>query len=134
MGSAMNNGMQGGSSAGGLKEAVSNFGGFSDLGGEGAAVIAAALLLIGSVLLLSGYIVWFTPDILGEAVFGATPASGLAHAAKNNHEDGWVMGVVRKTWIPFAIVLVLAMAFAILAAECFPEAVTFRQTLHSALN
>lgn len=137
MASAMNNATPDESSAGGLKEAISNFGnasGFADLDGEGAVVIAAALLLIGSVLLLSGYIVWFAPDIFGEAVFGATLASGLAHAAKHHHEEGWVMGVVRMTWVPFAIVLVLAMAFAILAAAYFPEADTLRQTLHAALS
>ncbi len=132
MASAMNNATPDESSAGGLKEAIGDFGGFSDLDGEGAVVMAVAFLLIGSALLLSGYIVWFAPDILGEAVFGATLAGGLAHATKNHHEEGWVMGVVRKTWVPFAVVLVLAMAFAILAAAYFPEAVTFRQTLHAA--
>ena len=73
------------------------------------------------------------PDILSEAVFGATLAGTLARTAKNNDEAGWVLGVVKKTWWPFAIVLVVAMAFAIYAAIHYPNAVTFGGALQAAI-
>lgn len=108
-------------------------GGFFDLDGDAIVLIILAALLIGSVLLLSGYIVWFAPDILSEAVFGATLAGGLARTAKRHDEEGWVMGVVKKTWWPFAIVFAAAMAFAIYAQIHYPAAHTFGQALAMAI-
>ncbi len=111
----------------------SKFGDFFDLDGEAIVLIVLALLLVCSVVILSGYIVWFAPDILGEAVFGATLAGGLAGAAKKQDKDGWVMGVVKKTWWPFAIVFAAAMAFAIYAATHYPAAKTFGEALAAAV-
>ena len=107
----------------------SKFGDFFDLDGEAIVLIVLALLLVCSVMVLSGYIVWFAPDILGEAVFGATLAGGLARTAKRQDAEGWIMGVVKKTWWPFAIVFAAAMAFAIYAAIHFPAAKTFGEAL-----
>ncbi len=111
----------------------SKFGDFFDLDGEAIVLIVLALLLVCSVLLLSGYIVWFAPDILGEAVFGATLAGGLAGASRQQDKNGWVMGVVKKTWWPFAIVFAAAMAFAIYAAIHYPAAKTFGEALAAAV-
>ena len=112
----------------------SQLGEFFDLDGEAIVLIVLALLLVCSVLLLSGYIVWFAPDILGEAVFGATLAGGLAGASKQQDKSGWVMGVVKKTWWPFAIVFAAAMAFAIYAAIHYPAAKTFGEALAAAVT
>lgn len=109
------------------------FGDFFDLDGEAIVLIVLALLLIASILILSGYIVWFAPDILSEAVFGATLAGGLARTAKRQDNEGWVMGVVKKTWWPFAIVFAAAMAFAIYAAIHYPAARTFGEALAAAI-
>ena len=111
----------------------SKLGDYFDLDGEAIVLIVLALLLVCSVLILSGYIVWFAPDILGEAVFGATLAGGLAGAAKQQDKNGWVMGVVKKTWWPFAIVFAAAMAFAIYAAIHYPAAKTFGEALAAAV-
>ena len=109
-----------------------SFGDFVDLDGEAIVLIVLALQLIFSVLLLSGYVIWFAPDILGEAIFGATLAGSLAGAAKRQDADGWVMGVVKKTWWPFAIVFVVAMVFSIYAAAHYPTANTFGSVLRVA--
>ena len=111
-----------------------SFGDFVDLDGEAIVLIVLALLLIFSVLLLSGYVIWFAPDILGEAIFGATLAGSLAGAAKRQDADGWVMGVVKKTWWPFAIVFVVAMVFSIYAAAHYPGASTFGTVLSMAVS
>ena len=107
-------------------------GNFADLDGEGLVLLLLALLLIASLFLLSGYVIWFAPDILGEAAIGALLAGGLAKPAKRQDNDGWVAGVVKKTWWPFAIVLVLSLAFAAYAATHYPEAKTFRQAVGTA--
>lgn len=109
------------------------FGDFFDLDGDAIVLIVLALLLIASILILSGYIVWFAPDILSEAVFGATLAGGLARTAKRQDNEDWVMGVVKKTWWPFAIVFVASMAFAIYAAIHYPGARTFGEALAAAV-
>jgi hypothetical protein len=44
------------------------------------------------------------------------------------------MGVVKKTWWPFAIVFVAAMAFAIYAAIHYPAAKTFGEALAAAVS
>jgi hypothetical protein len=125
------------SSSGGFGDTMSgigkSLGDFGDLDGEAIGFILIALLLICSVLILSGYIVWFAPDILGEAVFGATLAGSLARTAKRQDEDGWVMGVVKKTWWPFAIVFSGAFAFAIYAAIHYPGAKTFGEAMAAAV-
>ncbi len=107
--------------------------GFCDLDGEGIVLVVLALVLIFSVLLLSGYIVWFAPDILSEALFGATLAGTLARTAKNNDQAGWVLGVFKKTWWPFAIVFVVSMVFAIYAAIHYPQASTFGGAMAAAV-
>jgi hypothetical protein len=121
-------------SSGGIGDMFKGISGdFFDLDGDGVVVIVLALLLICSVLLVSGYIVWFAPDILSEAIFGATLAGGLARAAKREDDGGWVLGVVKKTWWPFAIVFAIAMAFAIYASIHYPAAKTFGEVLSMAV-
>lgn len=107
-------------------------GGFVDLDGEGLILLLLALLLIASVFLLSGYMLWFAPDILGEAAIGALFAGGLAKSAKRQDNADWVAGVVKKTWWPYAIVLALSLAFALYAAAHYPDARTFRQAVEMA--
>lgn len=106
-----------------------NLGDFGDLDGEGLVLLLLALLLIASVFLLSGYVIWFAPDILSEAAIGALLAGSLAKPAKRQDSDAWVAGVVRKTWWPFAIVLVLSLAFAIYAAKHYPAAKTIGEAV-----
>jgi len=58
-----------------------------------------------------------------------------AHArkAKQQSTAGWVAGVIKKTWWPFTIVLVLAMVFAFYAKSHHPEAKTFREVTRAAI-
>jgi hypothetical protein len=121
------------SSSGGGKGFFDGFGDFGDLDGDAAILIVLALVLIGSILIVSGYIVWFAPDILSEAVFGATLAGTLAGTARRQDNEGWVMGVVKKTWWPFAIVFVAAMSFAIYAQIHYPTARTLGDALRTAI-
>ncbi len=125
------------SNPGGGSVSPSSGGGFSfdfgDLDGDGLVVLVLALMLVAAVVLVSGYIVWFAPDILTEALFGAVLAGGVAKAAKREDAEGWVMGVVKKTWWPFAIVLAVALAFAIFAQTHYPQARTMGETFVAAL-
>ena len=105
-----------------------------DIDGEGLVLVVLAIALVAAIVVASGYLVWAAPDILSEAAFGAVLAGGLARRAKNEDAMGWVAGVVRKTWWPFAIVLVLAVAFAGWSAAHYPKARTFKQALEAATS
>lgn len=109
-------------------------GDFVDLDGETIVLLILALALVASIFLLSGYVIWLAPEILGEAAFGALLSGGLVKSAKRNDQEGWVAGVIRKTWWPFAIVLVLATGFGVFAAANFPDASTLRQAISIALG
>jgi hypothetical protein len=111
-----------------------SFGDFGDLDGDAIFLLVIAFSLVASIFLLSGYVIWFAPDIFSEAAFGAVLAGGLAKPTQRHDSEGWVAGVVKKTWWPFAIVLVLSLAVAIYAAVNYPGAGTFGQAISIALN
>lgn len=111
-----------------------SLGDIGDLDGDGIVLLLLALALIAAIFFVSGYVIWFAPDILSEAVFGATLAAGLSRSARRNDSEGWVAGVVWKTWWPFAIVLVIAEAVAIFVAANFPEAATLGQAFAMAVG
>jgi len=97
--------------------------------GDGLALLLLAVALVASIFVTSGYLVWCAPDLLAEAAFGALLTGSLARPAKKQTPMAWVGGVVRRTWWPFAIVLVVATLFAGYAAKHYPQASTFRQAI-----
>lgn len=110
-------------------------GGFSlDLDGEALVVLLLAAVLIALIAVCSGYLIWTAPDVLAEAAFGAALTGTLARPTKQQTPLGWVSGVVKKTWWPFAVVLVAASCFAYYAGKHFPQAHTFRQAIAAALD
>jgi hypothetical protein len=120
---------------GGGKAPAIAIGDFSlgEVAGDDIGAIILLIVLAAAIFLASGYLVWMAPEILTEAAFGAVLAGGLAKKAKQQSATGWVSGVVKKTWWPFAIVFLLAMVFAFYAKTHHPEAKTFRQTLEQAV-
>jgi hypothetical protein len=110
------------STSSGSHSSGGGFGGI-DLGDDGWVL----LLLIGVVLAVSGSVVWLiyaAPTILSDAAFAALLSAGLVKSTRHIASGGWVESVVGHTWIAFAAVFVLALAFAIVAQNHFPEAHT----------
>ena len=105
-----------------------------EIAGDDLGAIILIIVLALAIFLASGYLVWMAPEILTEAAFGALLAGGLAKRAKQQTTAGWVAGVVRKTWWPFAIVLVLALVFASYAKSHHPQARTFREAVQQAVS
>jgi hypothetical protein len=102
---------------------------FEGLDGDGIVLLLLALALVAAIFATSGYLIWIAPDVLTEAAFGAMLSSTLVRATKRNTPDGWIGGVVRKTWWPFAVVMAVALVFAAYAATFTPEPSTFREAL-----
>ena len=99
---------------------------FGDVDGEAIALLLLAALLVAVVFVTSGYLIWMGPDILAEAAVGALLAGGLARRTKRETAAGWIAGVVKKTWWPFAVVLVAALCLAAYAQKHYPEAHTLK--------
>jgi hypothetical protein len=97
-------------------------------------LILLALALVAVVFVTSGYLIYCAPDVLTEAAFGAALAGTLGRASRKQSPNGWIAGVVKKTWWPFALVLVTAIVFAGYAATHFPQATTFRQAIAMAVG
>jgi len=122
--------------ASGLKCAGGNAAGsiLDGVDGDGIVLLVLAIALVAVVFVTSGYLIWCAPDVLTEAAFGAALTGTLARRTKQETASGWIGGVIRKTWWPFALVMVAAVIFAGYAHKHYPEASTFRQAIAMAVH
>ena len=129
-------GASGGESDSGGKSGGGKGSGFSldGIDGDGLVLLLLALALIAVIFVTSGYLIYCAPDVLTEAAFGAALTGTLSRASRRQSPNGWLAGVVRKTWAPYAVVLVAAIVFAGYATANFPQATTFRQAISMALS
>lgn len=124
-----------GSSAG----SGSGSGGFSlDLGGgdEGIGIVIIGLLLVAvlaAVLGAAGFLIYQAPVILPEAAFDLFLAGGLSRTTRRIRKEGWTSGILRRTWIPFAVLLVLAGALGWALDSFCPDAATIVQAVNACL-
>lgn len=133
-----------GGSGGGDSSLLSDVGGkvgdvVGDIGGgdgEGCLIAFAVMIVIGIVALAIGgavFVISAGPEILIDAAFEALLAGGLIKAARRMHDPDWFGSVIRATWIPFVVVLVLAVAFALTAAALVPQAKTFGEVMSAVM-
>jgi hypothetical protein len=98
--------------------------GFSlDFGDDGwvlLALIAIAAALFGAVV----WTIYAAPTILADAAFAGMLSAGLVRSTRRMATGGWMGSVVGHTWLAFAAVFVLALVFALVAQNRFPEART----------
>ena len=92
-----------------------------DLDDEGIVLVALGLLLL--VIFGAGaYLVYAAPEILAEAAFEALFAAGLIKASRDFTRKGWIGSVLRATWVPFVLVLLVTGVFGWVAQKNFPHA------------
>jgi len=122
--------------ASGLKSAGGNAAGSlaDGVDGDGVVLLLLAIALVAVVFVTSGYLIWCAPDVLTEAAFGAALTGTLARRTRQETASGWIGGVIKKTWWPFAVVMVAAVIFASYAHQHYPQASTFRQAIAMAVN
>ena len=80
-----------------------------DFGDDDAWVIVLLIALVACILGGGFYLVYAAPHILPEAAGQVLLAGTLTRVSKEEHHN-WMAGVIRSTWIPFVIVLVMAGA------------------------
>jgi hypothetical protein len=99
--------------------------------GEGCLVVAIAVLVLAVVFGVGAYVVAEAPFFLGEALVQVSLAAALRSRAKQMDTAHWSGAVLRATWVPALIVLLLAtVAGALLNAHCPPAARMLDAILH----
>ena len=81
-------------------------------------LLALLAVIFGAAVLL----VWQAPVILSEAALQAALAMGLVRRTRQGATGHWSGGVLRATWKPFALVLVLALILGWTVSALFPGA------------
>lgn len=144
-------GFQGGASGGGgagrsFAESIASVKGASDAGnGPGAVVDAAGsildvgddsfltivaivllVILVLSIFIVGGFLIWSAPAILSNAAFHALLVAGFARKVRLAEETQWETSILKATWWAFLIVLIFSLAFGIIAQLVFPNAVTIK--------
>jgi hypothetical protein len=89
-------------------------------------IIALVLAIIASFV----WIVWAAPAILSEVVFNAVLAGALARHTHRATCGEWIGGVIKKTAIPFALILALSVTMGWWAQHICPSAVRLRDAFH----
>ncbi len=67
------------------------------------------------------YLVYDAPDILSDAAMQMVLATGLWHGSRQLVTGSWMGGVAKKTWIPFLIVLLMAILAGSVAGRLCPQ-------------
>jgi hypothetical protein len=105
-----------------------------DLGDDGWLVVVLLVLVaavLASVFGVVLYLVWSGPALLGDVAFQAMLAGGLIKSTRNWRDACWETRLLHATWLPFAIVLALAVAMAMVGAHLFPDAHTLADMLRA---
>ncbi|MGE0102091.1 MAG: hypothetical protein AB7H86_06950 [Blastocatellales bacterium] len=101
-----------------------------DLGDDGCLPIIVMILLAALILLIFGSAAWLiyqAPAIFAEAAFEAALASGLIRASKGIDSPDWKGSILKATWLPFVLVLVMSIALGWTVNEFCPDAATIRE-------
>jgi hypothetical protein len=90
-------------------------------------IVIAGILLAVLLFVIFGaatYAIYQAPVILAEVVFEVLLGSRLARGARAIDSANWAGALFRKTWMPFAVIALVAMAFALFCNAYFPAAVS----------
>jgi hypothetical protein len=92
-------------------------------------VILVALLVL-AIVVAAVYVIWAAPAILSEAAFEGVLAAALTRRARKISHGTWEGSVFRATAIPFAAVLIFAVALGVYAQKRCPSAMRLREAIH----
>jgi hypothetical protein len=91
-------------------------------------IIALLVAIVASFV----WVVYAAPAILSEVAFNAALAGVLAHHSHKAAKGDWVGSVLRKTGLPFALILVLSIALGWWAQHYCPDALRLSDAIHCA--
>jgi hypothetical protein len=68
------------------------------------------------------YMIYSAPYILSEAAFEFILSAGLIKSMRKIDDAEWQGSILRTTWMPFVVVLLLAVVAAVVIHSQYPEA------------
>lgn len=95
-------------------------------------LVVLIIALVVAVIASFAWMVWAAPTILSEAAFNAVLAGALAKHARHATRGNWVGSVMKKTMIPFALILILAILVGWWAQKVCPDARRLNEAVHCA--
>ena len=115
-----------------VKSSGKSSGGGGGLGDDLGELILVLLIiaLVCAIIVSFVWIVWAAPTILSEVVFNAVLAGALARHTHRATCGEWIGGVIKKTAIPFALILALSVTVGWWAQHICPSAVRLKDALH----
>lgn len=90
-------------------------------------VLVLLLALIAAIFGSAFYLVYQAPEILLEASFEVVAVVGVVRQARRLQSEGWAFAIFKRTWIPFAVVLVIAAVFGAAIQLSCPGAISFAE-------
>lgn len=90
-------------------------------------VLVLFIAVIAAVLGSSAYLIYQAPEILLDAALDGVLVASLVRGARQAHGEGWALVILKKTWIPFAIVLIIASVLGAVIKHNCPEARSFHE-------
>lgn len=85
-------------------------------------VLVALITGLAAVLASSVYIISVAPELLSEILLDGALSAGLYRRLHHLDNRNWLESAIRKTWIPFFIVLVFFIIAGYCMHSCAPEA------------
>jgi len=84
------------------------------------------LIVLGALIAViagaGGYLIWAAPEILPDLALSALLSSCLTGAAKRAEAKGWMVSVLRATFIPLLLILAVTIALAVTVHHHCPGA------------
>ncbi len=101
------------------------------LGGDDNIVVAVIVLaiLVITILASTAVLLYDAPSILSEAAFEGALATSLIRRTRALGEKAWAGSVLKATWKPFAVILVVAFLSGIVLRDAFPDADSLMEIL-----
>ena len=112
------------------KAADDAVGGALDVGDESSLGLIAIILLaalVSSAIVAGGYLIWCAPTILSDAAFQVLLVTSFAGKVRKAEKTEWETTIFKATWWAFLAVLVLSIAFGVVAQKVNPAAATVKE-------
>lgn len=91
------------------------------------------MIVLGVILVIifgaGVYLVYQAPIILSEVAFDFLLATSLIRSSRKIDSPDWAGSVFRATWIPFLLVLIITVGFALFIDSLFPGATKLSEIL-----
>jgi len=89
---------------------------------DGIWILVVLALLVLAIFGAGGYLIYAAPNILPDVALNALLASCLTGAARRAETNGWVYSILRSTWIPLMLILIVTVALAVVVHRHCPGA------------